>query len=174
MRTRQASPNIPCEAILFSLAWWPHSRVCRLPRGLSLKIPKFETLFYGEFELEAINSLNSTFGSRVNIALTGGNLTDTSGNLAATLLPTSDTGVISNSGIFFPQATMFWRWAADDKFAYLRLDGVGIPYESDVVYVHMETDSTEHIALNSRFLLANVTFVAGEGSNPLFTLFGLV
>ncbi|RPD78186.1 hypothetical protein L226DRAFT_567862 [Lentinus tigrinus ALCF2SS1-7] len=100
------------------------------------KIPKFETLFYGEFELEDINSLNSTFGSRVNIALKGGNVTDTFGNLAATLLPTSDTGVISNSGIFFPQATMFWRWAADDKFAYLRLDGVGIPYESDVVYVY--------------------------------------
>ncbi|RDX44863.1 hypothetical protein OH76DRAFT_1036003 [Lentinus brumalis] len=77
-------------------------------------VPEFETLFCGEFELAAIDSLDATFGTRVNIALKGGNLTNTSGNHAAMLLPTSDTGVISNSGIFFPEATMFWRWAADN------------------------------------------------------------
>ena len=54
-----------------------------------------------------------------------GNLTDTSGNLVARLLPTADTGIISNSGVFFPEAVLPLIWTADNKFAHFRAQGVG-------------------------------------------------
>ena len=56
-----------------------------------------------------------------------GNLTDmSSGNLVATLLPGSaDTGIISNSGIFFPEATLTVRWEVDQQLAHLRATGTG-------------------------------------------------
>lgn len=54
------------------------------------------------------------------------NLTDTAGSLVATLVsPTADTGVISNSGIFFPQARAVVRWEVDQKLAFFTLNGVG-------------------------------------------------
>lgn len=49
-----------------------------------------------------------------------------SGNLVATLLPGSaDTGIISNSGIFFPEATLTVRWEVDQQLAHLRATGTG-------------------------------------------------
>ena len=59
----------------FSLIWSMLS-VLRLSASAARaiapnQVPKFETLFFGEFQLAEIDSLNATFGTRVNIALNG-------------------------------------------------------------------------------------------------------
>ena len=39
---------------------------------------------------------------------------------------------------------------------------------------HLETDSDTYSALNDRFLLANVSFIAGDASHSVVTIFGAV
>lgn len=39
---------------------------------------------------------------------------------------------------------------------------------------HLETDSEAHESLNSRFLLANISFVGEQPTNPTFTIYGAV
>ncbi|KAI0716962.1 hypothetical protein C8Q76DRAFT_795202 [Earliella scabrosa] len=137
--------------------------------------PTFETLFVGSFTIADFLTIpNSTFGTRVHGVISGGNLTDTSGNLVARLLPTADTGIISNSGVFFPEAVLPLIWTADNKFAHFRAQGVGRLFESDLVYLHVETDSEQYSSLNSRFLLANVSFPADAQSAATITVFGSI
>ncbi|KAI0684277.1 hypothetical protein C8T65DRAFT_593838 [Cerioporus squamosus] len=140
--------------------------------------PQFETLFFGNLELGTIDTLNTTFGTRVNFPVKGLNLTDTSGNLIATLLsPTADTGVVSNSGIFFPEAHVFLRWEADQKLAYFTLNGVGdgLDTHGDApIYSHLETDSEIYSSLNGRFIVANVSSTEGLSGNLTITFFGAV
>ncbi|TFK94641.1 hypothetical protein K466DRAFT_439638, partial [Polyporus arcularius HHB13444] len=122
--------------------------------------PQFETMFYGILEFGTIGTLNATFGTRVNFPVKGLNLTDTSGNLVATLAnPTADTGVIDNTGIFFPQAHPVIRWEVDQKLAYLALNGVGMTWVLTMthpMYSHLETDSETYSSLNGRFIVANI------------------
>ena len=83
--------------------------------------PTFETLFVGTLVVgESQNVTNGPFGTRMHGVITGwvisdiiweclthrstcrGNLTEPgSGKLVATILPTADNGLVSNSGIFF-------------------------------------------------------------------------
>lgn len=54
------------------------------------------------------------------------NFTDIDGNLVATLAnPAVDTGLITSSGIFYPEAILVLRWAVDQQLAYVRSTGVG-------------------------------------------------
>ena len=59
----------------YSLPSWAVLVLAGLPSALSAiapnALPRFETIFYGEFELQAIDSMNATFGTRVDIALKG-------------------------------------------------------------------------------------------------------
>ncbi|KAI0716964.1 hypothetical protein C8Q76DRAFT_692492 [Earliella scabrosa] len=137
--------------------------------------PTFETLFVGTFTPTDFFTIpNSTFGTRVHVVVTGGNLTDTSGNLVATLLPTAETGIISNSGVFFPEAILPFVWTADNKLAHFRVQGIGRIFDSNLNYLHVETDSEQYSELNNRFLLGNVSFPAdGQGSATL-TVFGSI
>ncbi|RPD62158.1 hypothetical protein L226DRAFT_613467 [Lentinus tigrinus ALCF2SS1-7] len=136
--------------------------------------PQFETLLVGRLEIGDFGTIsNSTFGTRVYAPLSGGNITDPSGKLVATLLPGSaDTGIIASSGAFYPQAILNLRWEADQKLAYLRAEGVGKLFASDMTYVHLETDSETYSVLNDRFLLANLTFPAGDSNHAIVTIFG--
>ncbi|TFK93154.1 hypothetical protein K466DRAFT_581241 [Polyporus arcularius HHB13444] len=139
--------------------------------------PQFEALFVGVLEVgDAATINNTTFGSRLYGPITGGNLTDlASGQLAGTVLAgSSDTGIISQSGIFFPDAVLSVRWEVDQKLAYLRATGVGEIFVSDLSYIHLETDSETYSALNSRFLLGNLTFFEGEQTHPVLTIYGAV
>ena len=54
-----------------------------------------------------------------------GSFNDPAGNLVATMLPTSDTGIIDSSGVFFPESILPLIWTADKKLAHLRLQGIG-------------------------------------------------
>ncbi|RDX45473.1 hypothetical protein OH76DRAFT_1486300 [Lentinus brumalis] len=139
--------------------------------------PQFEALFVGVLEIGDVGTINNTtFGSRLYAPITGGNLTDlVSGQLAGTVLAgSSDTGIISQSGIFFPDAVLSVRWEVDQQLAYLRAAGVGKIFVSDLAYVHLETESETYSALNSRFLLGNVTFLEGDQSHAVLTIFGAV
>ncbi|KAI0710440.1 hypothetical protein C8T65DRAFT_191081 [Cerioporus squamosus] len=138
--------------------------------------PQFETLFVGALELGDVGTINNTaFGTRIYGPVNGGNFTDTSGKLVATALSGSaDTGILSNSGIFFPQVILNLRWEVDRKLAYLRAEGLGKLFESDLNYLHLETDSETYSALNSRFLLVNVSFATGDSTHPVVTIFGAV
>ncbi|TBU26639.1 Swi5-domain-containing protein [Dichomitus squalens] len=64
--------------------------------------PNFEAIFAGQSILSVSKNTTGPFGVRVYAPLTGGNLTDAkTGKLVATLLPTADNGIESNSGTFF-------------------------------------------------------------------------
>ena len=47
------------------------------------------------------------------------------GKRVANLLPYSDDGVVSNSGIFFPDAAIPVIWDVDGRLAYIRNRGIG-------------------------------------------------
>ncbi|KAI0760502.1 hypothetical protein C8Q74DRAFT_1221128 [Fomes fomentarius] len=137
--------------------------------------PTFETLFVGQFTAGDVRVINNgTFGTRLHAPIIGGNLSDTSGKLVANILPAADTGLVSNSGIFFPEAVIPLVWTADNKSAYLQILGVGKLFVADALYIHLETDSEAYNALNSRFLVGNLTFSQEDPQNPTLTIFGLV
>ncbi|KAI0754305.1 hypothetical protein C8Q80DRAFT_1117060 [Daedaleopsis nitida] len=135
--------------------------------------PKLEVLFLGSFALGDVQTVsNGTFGNRIHVTITGGNLTDSSGNLVGTILPTADVGIVSNNGFIYPDAVLPVVLTADNKYAYFHARGVGIPGVSSLTYVHFETDSEQYIGLNGRFLIGNSTFPDGLSGNALLTIFG--
>ncbi|KAI0716965.1 hypothetical protein C8Q76DRAFT_795204 [Earliella scabrosa] len=155
------------------------SLLCSVLAGLSVSAraltpaspPNFEPLFVGTFEIADIFTIpNGTFGTRTHVVVPGGSFNDPAGNLVATMLPTSDTGIIDSSGVFFPESILPLIWTADKKLAHLRLQGIGRIGVSSLAYIHLETDSEQYRDLNSRFLVANITFP--EGGNPVVTIFG--
>ena len=52
-------------------------------------------------------------------------MTDPSGKVVAKILPTADTGILSDSGIFFPELVLPLIWTVDGKYAHLSIQGVG-------------------------------------------------
>ncbi|KAI0730553.1 hypothetical protein C8Q76DRAFT_792709 [Earliella scabrosa] len=132
--------------------------------------PTFETLFVGTWTVgEVLTIPDGTFGTRLHGAVTGGNLSDPAGNIVGTILPTADTGIVAASGTFFPQAIFPIVWTADNTYAHLELQGVGEFLVEDMLYIHVETDSEQYRALNSRFLIGNLTF---QDNIPMLTVFG--
>ncbi|EJF61534.1 hypothetical protein DICSQDRAFT_126968 [Dichomitus squalens LYAD-421 SS1] len=91
--------------------------------------PTFDAIFMGQIVSgPSQDALNTTgpFGIRQHAPDTGGNLTDAkTGEVVATLLPTADTGILSNSGIFFPSAVLPYVWKADGKLASITVNGIG-------------------------------------------------
>ncbi|KAI0710452.1 hypothetical protein C8T65DRAFT_648412 [Cerioporus squamosus] len=143
--------------------------------GTPAALPLFEPLFFGIFGpiVDAGRINNSAFGTRVYAPLIEGNFTDPLGNLVATVLPGSaDNGIISDSGTYFSQVTLNLRWEVDQRLAYLRGEGVGTYFKSDLVYLHMETDSETYSALNNRFLFAQMSFE--DATHAVITVFGAV
>ncbi|KAI0745516.1 hypothetical protein C8Q76DRAFT_789896 [Earliella scabrosa] len=135
-------------------------------------VPGFETLFVGTYGIGDIDMIQGPFGTRVHVVVTGGNFTDVNGNLVATMLPTADTGLIGSTGSFFPDMVMPLRWAADGKLAHLYVTGVGTIGQTDLSYIHLETDSPTYRALNDRFLITNITFPGGPTTDPVMTIYG--
>ncbi|EMD34245.1 hypothetical protein CERSUDRAFT_75830 [Gelatoporia subvermispora B] len=127
-------------------------------------VPQFEVLMSGPIVLsDSADLVAGPFGSRLNAPILEGNLTDTSGNLVAAIVPgtSADHGLVAADGTFFPDGCITIQWTVDSKSAYLHAQGVG----------HVETDFPTWNSLNSRFLLANFTF---ETAVPTLTLFGVV
>ncbi|OCH84253.1 hypothetical protein OBBRIDRAFT_891896 [Obba rivulosa] len=142
--------------------------VCAEPAPL----PQFETLFSGPLLIGQFNSVTGPLGVRLNAPVLGGNLSDSSGNMVATIMtgPGAEHGIVAADGTFFPDARITLQWTADQKFAYIDAHGVGQAGVKDMFYAHLETDSPTWNSLNARFIIANLTF--GEPS-PTLTFFGV-
>ena len=55
-----------------------------------------------------------------------GNMTDAkTGDKVATILALADDGIVSNSGVFFPEAVIPVIWDVDGHLASIRVTGIG-------------------------------------------------
>ncbi|EMD34248.1 hypothetical protein CERSUDRAFT_86374 [Gelatoporia subvermispora B] len=99
--------------------------------------PRFETILSGPISIGDLSLIAGPFGSRLSAPVLSGNLSDTSGNLVATVVPntSADDGVVSASGTFFPDAKATLQWIVDGELAYLHMQGVGELGVSDLTYV---------------------------------------
>ncbi|TBU37347.1 hypothetical protein BD309DRAFT_974233 [Dichomitus squalens] len=136
--------------------------------------PTFDAIFTGQLVIGPPNDvLNTTgpFGTRIHSPLTGGNLTDAkTGEVLATLLPTTDNGIISNSGILFPSAVLPYVWKADGRLASIAVNGIGDMKTGSLSYAYVETDSPAYSWMNSNFFLFKVV-VGSDPQAPEFTLY---
>ncbi|KAI0743758.1 hypothetical protein C8Q80DRAFT_858471 [Daedaleopsis nitida] len=134
--------------------------------------PTFEPLFIGTFDVGDVETIQGPFGTRMHVAIPGGNLTDSAGKLVATALPSADNGLVGSNGRFYPDMVVPLRWEMDGKMAYMSIAGNGILGVTDLSYAHVETDSPTYKGLNDRFLVVNITFRGGVGVDPVWTIFG--
>ncbi|OCH84161.1 hypothetical protein OBBRIDRAFT_839921 [Obba rivulosa] len=137
--------------------------------------PHFEVLFSGPLAIGDLNVVSGPLGQRLNAPVLSGSLSDPAGNLVATIVPgtTADHGIIASDGTFYSDAKITLQWTADDKFAYIHALGVGEAGVHDLTYVYLETDSATWGSLNSRFLIADLTF-GGVNDDPIFTVFDVL
>ena len=114
-----------------------------------LPTPQFEPLFAGQITITSGINTTSPFGTRVHYAISGwvscirvvvccvvlpkyscssssGNMTDAkTGDKVATILALADDGIVSNSGVFFPEAVIPVIWDVDGHLASIRVTGIG-------------------------------------------------
>ncbi|KAH9925387.1 uncharacterized protein BXZ73DRAFT_79050 [Epithele typhae] len=130
----------------------------------------------GSFVLDpkATNPYTTPQGTRIHSQILGGNFTDLSGKLVATLFPTSENGRMLADGTFYPETTFILNFVAENKLAYVRLRGVGVFGSGEYLYAHIETESQTYGFLNTRFIIANNSIPADSPLTPQVTLFGLV
>ncbi|KAI1792611.1 hypothetical protein LXA43DRAFT_1093569 [Ganoderma leucocontextum] len=136
-----------------------------------LPTPKFEALFAGVFTIAS--SLNTTgpFGTRVHFAISGGNLTDAkTGKFVGTILPFADDGIVSDSGLFFPDGVVPVTWV-DGHLASIRVTGIGSLSTGSTNYAHVETDSPTYSWMNSNFFITRLD--ASDPTTPTFTIYGV-
>ncbi|OCH84252.1 hypothetical protein OBBRIDRAFT_799248 [Obba rivulosa] len=142
----------------------------------AVSLPQFELLFSGPLIIGPTDIVNGSYGSRLNVALLSGNLSDPSGKLAAKLVPNTnvENGIVAADGIYFPNGRLTYQWEVDGKFAFIEAHGVGEVFVAHMDYMHLETDSETWSFLNSRFLFANVTWASKTSNSPTVDVFGLV
>ncbi|EJF60025.1 hypothetical protein BD309DRAFT_948814 [Dichomitus squalens] len=130
-----------------------------------------EVIFMSKTTLGSALNTTSPFGTRMHAPLTGGNLTDPkTGEVVATLLQTTDNGIFSDSGIFFPSAVLPYVWTVDGHLASMTVHGVGALNGLTYNYVHVETDSPTYSWMNSNFFVfkAMVTMDPPEITSALY------
>ncbi|PIL23494.1 hypothetical protein GSI_14805 [Ganoderma sinense ZZ0214-1] len=136
-----------------------------------LPTPQFEPLFAGEITLTSGINTTSPFGTRVHYDVSGGNVTDArTGERVATILACADDGIVSNSGIFFPEAVLPLVWDVDGHLASIRVKGIGNLVLA-THYAHVETDSPTYSWMNSNFFI--IARNATDPTHPVFTIFGI-
>ncbi|KAI1783749.1 hypothetical protein LXA43DRAFT_1067373 [Ganoderma leucocontextum] len=161
-----------CSSFLSSLAAILAASTAAVSAQTPLPTPKFEALFAGV--LTIASSLNTTgpFGTRIHVAISGGNLTDAkTGKLVGTILPFADDGIVSDSGIFFPDAVLPLTWV-DGHLASIRVPGIGSLNVGTMNYAHVETDSPTYSWMNSNFFITR-RMTTGDPTQPIFTIYGL-
>ncbi|EMD34247.1 hypothetical protein CERSUDRAFT_117132 [Gelatoporia subvermispora B] len=142
----------------------------------AVTLPQFELLFTGPLVIGNTDIVNGSYGSRLNVALLTGNLSDSSGKLAAKLVSGTnvENGIVAADGIYFPNGRLTYQWEVDGTFAFIEARGVGEVFVAHMDYMHLETDSETWSFLNSRFLFANVTWDSPTSNTPTVSVFGLV
>ncbi|EJF60034.1 hypothetical protein DICSQDRAFT_171520 [Dichomitus squalens LYAD-421 SS1] len=162
-----------CRYFISSLASILVAVVASMASQISAPPLHFEAILTGKTTIGSDPLYTkSPFGTRLHSPLTGGNLTDPkTGEVVATLLPTADDGIISDSGEFFPSAILPYVWKADGHLASITVRGIGTLYGASITYAHVETDSPTYSWMNSKFFLFSL-LANKEPPEMVFTLYG--
>ncbi|EJF58022.1 hypothetical protein BD309DRAFT_867422 [Dichomitus squalens] len=135
--------------------------------------PEFQSIFVGQLVNEPYTNTTGPFGFRVHAPVSGGNLTDaTTNEVVATLLPTTDTGIITEEVLLFPLWVLPYIWKEDGRLASMTVKGVGNTTTDTYCYVHVETDSPTYSWMNRNFFIMKIVATA----DPLlhvFTMYGI-
>ncbi|PIL36399.1 hypothetical protein GSI_00087 [Ganoderma sinense ZZ0214-1] len=137
-----------------------------------LPTPKFEALFAGQFTISSSPNTTGPFGTRVHFVISGGTLADaTTGKTVATILPFADDGIVSDSGLFFPDSFLPITWSVDGHLASIKVTGIGNLNNGSMSYAHVETDSPTYSWMNSNFFITKLS--ATNPTQPTFTIYGV-
>ncbi|KAM5530168.1 hypothetical protein V8D89_008629 [Ganoderma adspersum] len=162
-----------CSTFFSSLAAVLAASTAAVLAQSPLPTPKFEALFAGQFTISSSPNTTGPFGTRVHFAISGGTLANaTSGKTVATILPFADDGIVSNSGLFFPDSVIPITWNVDGRLASIRVSGIGTLENGSMSYAHVETDSPTYSWMNSNFFITKLA--ATDPTQPLFTIYGVV
>jgi len=102
-------------------------------------------------------------GTRVNVAIVGGNWTSPSGDLIGSFVPGlgGEHGVIDSAGLLHLDVRYSLQFVKDQKFAYVEFKGTGKAAQSNRCTVRIETDSEAdaELGLTQKELFAPGVFV---------------
>ncbi|KAJ4478410.1 hypothetical protein J3R30DRAFT_3481678 [Lentinula aciculospora] len=144
-----------------------------IPADVSIPTPTFEPVYDATLLLVpnvAQDLVAGPFGERAFIGFLGGNLTNyATGALEGQIIPGfgGEFGVVSSSnGMFYTDVALAVQWTDDDKYAFLRVHGVGELGNSTYAtsYTRLETDSTTRQNLVENVLL--VSIVVDTNNSP--------
>ncbi|KAJ4478412.1 hypothetical protein J3R30DRAFT_3481697 [Lentinula aciculospora] len=136
-----------------------------IPADVSIPTPTFEPVYDATLLLvyNAQDLVVGPFGKRAFIGFLGGNLTNyATGALEDQIIPSfgGEFGVVSSSnGMFYADVALAVQWTDDDKYAFLRVHGVGRAGKQYIQYIshRLETDSTTRQNLVENVLLVSIT-----------------
>ncbi|KAG9096513.1 hypothetical protein FRC06_008591 [Ceratobasidium sp. 370] len=122
-------------------------------------LPGYKHLYSWTAELGETKEIEGPLGTRIGVAILGGNMTDPTGKLIAKAVPGlgGDTGVIDKTGSVQIDARLFYQFVDDGKYAYIVSTEVGSFTGTSFDAARIETDSPPRSAWNSDFVVANVS-----------------
>ncbi|KIK54023.1 hypothetical protein GYMLUDRAFT_249916 [Collybiopsis luxurians FD-317 M1] len=136
--------------------------------------PTFTQVYEAVIPTTFENNIPGPFGGRVLGGWLGGNWTNTATGALAGRVVTGfggELGLVSNvDNKHYPDISLVVQWADDQKFAFLRMHGIG-SVESNgtttfTLYARMETDSSSRQNLVENFLLASIVLPPPTASSP--------
>ncbi|KAG9078340.1 hypothetical protein FS749_009671 [Ceratobasidium sp. UAMH 11750] len=123
------------------------------------QLPGYKHLYSWTAELAATKQIEGPLGTRIGVAILGGNMTDPNGKLIAKAVPGlgGDSGVIDKTDSVQIDARLFYQFVDDGKYAYVVSTGVGSFTGASFDAARVETDPPSRSAWNSDFIVANVS-----------------
>ncbi|KIK58136.1 hypothetical protein GYMLUDRAFT_246503 [Collybiopsis luxurians FD-317 M1] len=151
------------------------------PNGTQSDIPTFTQVYDFAFLADPQSDIiPGPFGNRILRGWLGGNLTNTTtGELVGQIVPGigGELGVVSDlNSKLYSDIGLAFQWADDQKFAFLRMHGIGSSTGNDTataavtLYAEMETESPSRQNLVNSFLLATVSLEPPSSSSPNATI----
>ncbi|QRV78367.1 hypothetical protein RhiJN_06382 [Ceratobasidium sp. AG-Ba] len=140
-------------------------------------LPGYKHLYSWSLEISEItaNTIQGPLGTRIGVAILGGNMTSPKGQLIAKAVPGlgGDTGIIDKDGTVLIDARVYYQFIDDKKYAYVVSGGVGSIGGAPIDSIRIETDSPSRSAWNSYFIVGNVSVGAtGFLQGDAFTFSG--
>ncbi|EMD31580.1 hypothetical protein CERSUDRAFT_100250 [Gelatoporia subvermispora B] len=137
-------------------------------------LPQIELLATGTLDIDLIKLIDVPLGGRVSAKINSGALYNPNGTLAAVVVEGTGigNGILATDDIFIASMIFTLQWTADDTYAYVEVRGIGQQFVHDFSYIYVETNSNVWSNMNSRFLMANMTFP--DIGPPIMTVLGVV
>ncbi|KAG8966644.1 hypothetical protein FRC03_011591 [Tulasnella sp. 419] len=134
--------------------------------------PTLHHVFSGDVNLTpSIISIPGPFGVRVSGGFTGGSLTDYQHNAFATVVADqgAENGIVDGNSNLHIDARITIQFA-DNKYAYMQFQGVGILSQENHFFVKIEADtSSTYASLNGMFLIGHSIIANGVLSFDIFS-----